>query len=66
MIVGPQFETYVATGRPYQLPWLPNVTLFPAIPSARFPASLSLPRPVWWSNQAWRGNEDISVNFENS
>ncbi|KAL9983910.1 hypothetical protein ACROYT_G006156 [Oculina patagonica] len=66
VIVGPQFETYVATGRPYQLPWLPNVTLFPAIPSASFPASLSLPRPVWWSNHSWQGNEDTSVNFENN
>lgn len=66
VVVGPQFETIVAAGRLYQLPWLPNVRLFPATPSARLSASVSLPAPVWWNSQAWRGYEEIIVNSENS
>ncbi|KAJ7392518.1 hypothetical protein OS493_012189 [Desmophyllum pertusum] len=41
VIGAPQFAPFFATSAPYQLPWLPNVTLFNAIPVATFPASLN-------------------------
>ncbi|KAJ7331256.1 hypothetical protein OS493_020041 [Desmophyllum pertusum] len=42
-VIGPpQFAPFFATSAPYQLPWLPNVTLF----SALLPASLNPPGPI--------------------
>ena len=64
MIGGTQFAPFVATGPPYQLPWLPNVRLVSVLSTARFPSGVNLQAPVCWNSPTWQGHEECIQSIQ--